>query len=80
MAIQAVPSVITARDQDLRDTAFTWMKNAGLNDDGIASRTPQSRKHIADLGDAAYGEIGPEISDPAMRQFEIYLNKIGARL
>lgn len=65
------------RDQDLRDTAFTWMKNAGLSDDGIASRTLQSRKHIGDLGDAHYGEIGPEISDPAARLFDAYLIKQG---
>ena len=69
-----------AGDADLRDTAFTWMKNAGLSDDGIASRTLQSRKHIGELGDAAYGEIGPEISDPAMRQFDAYLSRIGAVL
>ncbi len=88
-AAKACPSLLVgpasdpakgAGDADLRDTAFTWMKNAGLSDDGIASRTLQSRKHIGELGDAAYGEIGPEISDPAMRQFEAYLNKIGAVL
>lgn len=76
-AAKAVPSCAEIRDQDLRDTAFTWMKNAGLSDDGIASRTLQSRKHIADLGDAHYGEIGPEISDPAGRLFEAYLVKQG---
>ncbi|WP_312782059.1 hypothetical protein [Brevundimonas sp.] len=79
-AAKQVPSVASARDQDLRDTAFTWMKNAGLSDDGIASRTLQSRQHIAQLGDANYGAIGPEIADPAMRQFEAYLDKIGAVL
>lgn len=76
-AALTVPSCAEIRDQDLRDTAFTWMKNAGLSDDGIASRTLQSRKHIADLGDNAYGEIGPEISDPAGRLFEAYLVKQG---
>ena len=67
-----------AGDADLRDTAFTWMKNAGLSDDGIASRTLQGRQHIAQLGDQAYGEIGPAIADPAMRLYEAYLQKIGA--
>lgn len=76
-AAKTVPSCAEIRDQDLRDTAFTWMKNAGLSDDGIASRTLQSRKHIGDLGDAHYGEIGPEISDPAGRLFEAYLVKQG---
>jgi integrase len=76
-AAKTVPSCAEIRDQDLRDTAFTWMKNAGLSDDGIASRTLQSRKHIADLGDAHYGEIGREISDPAGRQFDRYLVRQG---
>ncbi len=67
-----------AGDADLRDTAFTWMKNAGLSDDGIASRTLQGRQHIAQLGDQAYGEVGPAIADPAMREYEAYLRKIGA--
>lgn len=69
-----------AGDADLRDTAFTWMKNAEINDDGIASRTLQSRKHIAQLGDANYGEIGPEIADRAGRQFDAYLIKSGVVL
>jgi len=67
-----------AWDADLRDTAFTWMKNAGLDDAGIASRTIQGLKHIADLSDNNYGEIGPEIADPAGRKYEAYLKKIGA--
>lgn len=67
-------------DADLRDTAFTWMKNAEIDDDGIASRTLQSRKHIAQLGDANYGEIGPEIADRAGRQFDAYLIKSGVVL
>lgn len=65
-------------DADLRDTAFTWMKAAGLSDDGIASRTIQSRKHIAQLGDGHYGEIGPEIADPAAQAYDAYLQRIGA--
>lgn len=76
-AAKKLASCATIRDQDLRDTAFTWMKNAGLDDDGIASRTLQSRKHIGDLGDHHYGEIGPEIADPAARKFEAYLVKQG---
>lgn len=67
-------------DADLRDTAFTWMKAAGLSDDGIASRTIQSRKHIAQLGDEHYGEIGPDIADPAALAYDAYLKKIGAGL
>lgn len=69
-----------ATDQDLRDTAFTWMSNAGLSDDGIASRTLQGRQSIKDLGDKAYGEIGPQISEPQARLYDAYLQKIGASL
>lgn len=76
-AAKAVPSCAEIRDQDLRDTAFTWMKNAGIDDDGIASRTLQSRRHIGDLGDAHYGEIGPEIADRAGLAFDAYLIKQG---
>lgn len=74
------PSVADATDADLRDTAFTWMKNAGMDDDRIASRTIQSRRHIAQLGDANYGEIGPEIADDGARQWDAHLKRIGAVL
>lgn len=76
-AAKTVPTCMEIGDQDLRDTAFTWMKNAGIDDDGIASRTLQSCKHIGDLGDAHYGEIGPEIADSAGRAFDAYLIKQG---
>lgn len=79
-AAKTCPTAADVRDQDLRDTAFTWMKNAEIDDDGIASRTLQSRKHIAQLGDANYGEIGPEIADRAGRQFDAYLIKSGVTL
>ena len=76
-AALTLASCAEIRDQDLRDTAFTWMKNAGIDDDGIASRTLQSRKHIGELGDAHYGEIGPEIADRARDLFGAYLIKQG---
>lgn len=82
-AAKACPSLVDQGEHlgvweaDLRDTAFTWMKAAGLSDDGIASRTLQGRGNIAALGDAHYGEIGPEISDPAAARYDDYLQKIG---
>lgn len=79
-AARACPSVADARDQDLRDTAFTWMTNAGMDNSQIASRTLQSRAHIAQLGDKNYGEIGPEIADAGAAQLDAYFNRIGARL
>lgn len=79
-AAKACPSVADARDQDLRDTAFTWMTNAGMDDSQIASRTLQSRAHIKQLGDKNYGEIGPEIADAGAVQLDAYFRKIGAKL
>lgn len=79
-AALACPSVATARDQDLRDTAFTLFGAAGLDDDMIASRTLQSRRHIKELGDKAYGEIGPEIADRGRDLMDAYLLQAGVKL
>jgi hypothetical protein len=73
LAAQTCPSVASARDQDLRDTGFTLCRAAGLGDDGTASRTLQSRRQVANLGDAHYGEIGPAIADPARDQLDLYV-------
>ncbi|HUO22189.1 MAG TPA: hypothetical protein VMU59_06705 [Caulobacteraceae bacterium] len=62
-AAKTCPSVADFTDADLRDTAITWARSAGLNTDQLASRTLQSRRRINDLHDKHYGEIGPEIAD-----------------
>lgn len=76
-AAKLCPEASTATDADLRDTAFTWAKEAELTDDGIASRTLQSRKNIAQLGDNHYGAIGPAIADPARDKLNAYYRAKG---
>lgn len=72
-AAKAVPSVITATDQDLRDTAITIGRIAGLDIDEICSRTLQSRKNVLALLDKHYGEIGEEIADAGRDRLNAYL-------
>lgn len=74
------PSLATLTFADLRDTAVTFGRNAGLNDDQLASRTLQSRKNIADLHDKHYGEIGPEIADQGLALLEAHYRKMGIAL
>lgn len=80
LAALKVPSVIDFTDADLRDTAFTWGRNAGLDDDGTASRSLQSRRNVKTLGDKHYGEIGPEIADRAAAQYDRWLIAQGVAL
>lgn len=68
-----VPSCAGVTFADLRDTAFTLGRRAGLGDDATASRTLQSRANVKAHGDRSYGEIGPEISDPAADQLDAWL-------
>lgn len=67
------PSCATLTFADTRDTGFSLGRQAGLTDDGIASRTRQSRANIKTLGDRNYGEIGPEISGPAADTLDAYV-------
>lgn len=79
-AAKTCPSVATATDADLRDTAFTWMEEAGLDDTLKASRTLQSRTNMKTLADKHYGEIGPALSDDAARRYDAWLTGKGYRL
>ncbi|WP_298161084.1 hypothetical protein [Brevundimonas sp.] len=63
LAAKSVPSVADATDQDLRDTAITFCRRAGLSIDETCARSLQSRRRVLDLWDESYGEIGPEIAD-----------------
>lgn len=72
-AAKRVPSVATMSDQDLRDTAITVASRAGLKLDEICSRTLQSRKHVMNLLDRHYGEIGEEIADAGRDRLNEYL-------
>lgn len=78
-AAKKVPGVLKATDQDLRDTAITIGRQAGLELDEICSRTLQSRKHVMDLLDRHYGEIGVEIADAGRDRLNAYLlaRKVG---
>lgn len=80
LAMVDCPSLQTLTFADLRDTAVTFGRNAGLNDDQLASRTLQSRKNIADLHDKHYGEIGAEIADQGLVLLEAHYRKMGIAL
>ncbi|PIB96476.1 hypothetical protein [Caulobacter sp. X] len=80
MAAQDCPSVASLTFADLRDTAVTWAREAGLSDDQLASRTLQSRKNIAELHDKHYGEIGPAVADAGLVLLEGYYRTKGIKL
>ncbi|TCS14577.1 hypothetical protein [Caulobacter sp. BK020] len=80
LAMADCPSLETLTFADLRDTAVTFGRNAGLSDDQLASRTLQSRKNIADLHDKHYGEIGAEIADQGLVLLEAHYRKMGIAL
>lgn len=72
-AAVTMPSLADVKDQDLRDTAITLCRAAGLSIDATCSRTLQSRRRVLDLWDQSYGEIGPEIADVGADQLDAYL-------
>lgn len=75
-----VPSVATLRDQDLRDTAITVGRAAGLSNAEIATRSLHSMKRIADVLDKHYTELGQEIADDGARKLNDYLQARGIAL
>lgn len=79
-AAKTVPSVATLRDQDLRDTAITIGKMAGLTDEQIASRSLHSLKRIRDVLDKHYVEIGQDIADAGAERLNAYLLGQGVAL
>jgi hypothetical protein len=72
-AALACPSVADGRDQDLRDTAVTFCRRAGLTIEETCSRTLQSRRRVLDLWDQAYGEIGEEIADSGADRMDAWM-------
>lgn len=72
-AAVTMPSLADATDQDIRDTAITLCRMAGLSIDATCARTIQSRRRVLDLWDESYGEIGPEIADEGADQLDAYL-------
>ncbi|WP_293385616.1 hypothetical protein [Phenylobacterium sp. SCN 70-31] len=80
LAAKAVPSVATLRDQDLRDTAITVGKAAGLTDEEVASRSLHSLKRIRDILDKHYVEIGQDVADAGAGKLDTYLAGLGVAL
>jgi hypothetical protein len=74
-AAKSCPTAIDLKDQDLRDTALTVARNAGLTNDQLASRSLQSRAQINTLMDRHYGQIGPEIADQGKALLDAYLEE-----
>ncbi len=66
--------------QDLRDTAFTEMKEAGMDDHAIQSRTQHaSTESVQRLGAKHYGKVTLETSDAAARKLNALRERKGKR-
>lgn len=79
-AAKEVPSAATLLDLDLRDTAITVGKSAGLSNEEIATRSLHSMKRIADVLDKHYTELGQEIADAGAGKLNAYLKARGIAL
>jgi hypothetical protein len=77
LAATRCPSLADATDADLRDTAVTYARNAGLTIEETCSRTLQSRTRVLALWDKAYGEIGEEIADAGAAKMNAHMRKRG---
>lgn len=75
-----VPSCATVKDLDLRDTAITVGKAAGLSAEQIATRSLHSLKRIHDVLDKHYVELGQEIADAGASKLNEYLAAKGVAL
>jgi hypothetical protein len=80
LAAAKVPSVATLWDLDLRDTAITVAKAAGLSNEQIATRTLHSLKRIADVLDKHYVDLGQDVADAGADKLNAYLGAKGVRL
>ena len=79
-AAETLPAVAGKYFSDLRDTAFTWAREGGLDNSQIASRTLQSLKNIDSLSDRHYGQIGAGTADEAAVLLNDLLARRGVRL
>jgi len=70
------PSVATKRDQDLRDTAVTWLGRAGCTVPEIASITGHSYVSIHQVL-RHYLATHPEMADDAIRKLMAWMDKKG---
>ena len=69
-------SLAGKRDQDLRDTAVTWLANAGATLPEIAAITGHSLRSIHDIL-KHYLAITPELADTAIAKLVRWMDKQG---
>ncbi len=72
------PSVATKRDQDLRDTAVTWLARAGCNELQIAAITGHSLASIHNVL-KHYLALHPEMADAAIGKMLAWMESPGER-
>ncbi|CAA0096005.1 Uncharacterised protein [Starkeya nomas] len=73
------PSVATKRDQDLRDTAVTWLARAGCNELQIAAITGHSLASIHNVL-KHYLALHPEMADAAIGKMLAWMESRGSVL
>lgn len=77
--LQPCPSVAAKRDQDLRDTAVTWLARAGCNELQIASITGHSLASIHTVL-KHYLALHPEMADTAIGKMVAWMESRGSVL
>lgn len=80
VAAAVMPSLAGKTFADLRDTAYTWGKEAGLRDEELSTRTLQSLANIHQLGDRSYFDAIDPIADAAAAKMEALYTKKGVKL
>lgn len=70
--LEPMPSIADLTDQDLRDTAFTWLARAGATDSEIAAVTGHSPATIAQMK-KHYLAIHPEMAEHAIDKLDAWL-------
>lgn len=79
-AAWSAPGLTDKTFADLRDTAFTWGTDAGLSNEGKASRSRHSLRNIDQMADRHYGEISSDVADQAAAQMEALYRARGVKL
>jgi hypothetical protein len=74
LAAQTLPAISGKRDQDLRDTAVTWLANAGCTLPEIASITGHSLQSIHSIL-KHYLAITPELADSAIAKYVAWMER-----
>ena len=76
IAAETMPAIAGKRDQDLRDTAVTWLARAGATLPEIAAITGHSLASIHQIMQH-YLAITPELGDAAIGKLEAWMTKEG---